>query len=129
MSNAEKIIKIYEYSGCSTCKKALKFLDEKKQAYEKIPIVEQPPSLAELKLMLQHLKAAGLSLKNLFNTSGVQYRELKIADKLKAGMSEAEALKLLSQNGKLIKRPFLLTAKDGTVGFKPETWSKLIRSK
>jgi arsenate reductase-like glutaredoxin family protein len=41
-------------------------------------------------------------------------------------MSEAEALKLLSQNGKLIKRPFLLTTHDGTVGFKPETWVKLL---
>ena len=121
------MMKIYEYSGCSTCKKALKFLEAKKQSFEKIAIVEQPPSLAELKLMLQHLKDAGLSLKNLFNTSGVQYRELKIADKLKAGMTEAEALKLLSQNGKLIKRPFLLTANGGTVGFKPETWAKLLR--
>jgi arsenate reductase-like glutaredoxin family protein len=41
-------------------------------------------------------------------------------------MSEAEALKLLSKNGKLIKRPFLLTKNGGTVGFKPKVWDELI---
>ncbi len=119
-------IKIYEYSGCSTCKKALKFLDSKKISYTKFAIVETPPTLRELKQMLAYLKAANGSLKNLFNTSGVQYRELKIADKLKAGMSEAEALKLLSQNGKLIKRPFLLTENSGVVGFNEPIWASLL---
>ncbi|HEX4925819.1 MAG TPA: Spx/MgsR family RNA polymerase-binding regulatory protein [Bdellovibrionales bacterium] len=119
-------IRVYEYSNCSTCKQALKYLDSKKVPYEKIPIVEQPPSLAELRLMLDYLKAQGLSFKNLFNTSGQQYRELKVGDKIKAGMTEQEALKLLAQNGKLIKRPFVLTGRNGTVGFKPELWSKLI---
>lgn len=119
-------IKVYEYSGCSTCKQALKYLDTKNVKYEKIAIVDQPPSLAELKQMLIYLETSGGGLKNLFNASGVQYRELKIADKLQAGMTTSGALKLLSQNGKLIKRPFLLTQKSGTVGFKPETWAKLI---
>ncbi len=120
------MIKIYEYSGCSTCKQALKFLDGKKVSFKKIPIVEQPPSKAELKKMLEHLKAGGGSLKNLFNTSGQVYREMKIADKIKDGMTESEAVDLLSQNGKLIKRPFLLTDQCGTVGFKPEVWAKLL---
>ncbi len=119
-------IKIYEYSACSTCKQALKFLDAKGIKYDRVPIVDQPPSLKELKSMLDFVKADGGSLKNLFNTSGVQYRELGIADKLKSGMTEAAALKLLSENGKLIKRPFLLTPKSGAVGFKPESWSKLL---
>jgi arsenate reductase-like glutaredoxin family protein len=41
-------LKVYEYSGCSTCKKALKYLDARKVPYERIPIVDQPPSAAEL---------------------------------------------------------------------------------
>lgn len=120
-------MKVYEYKNCSTCQKALKYLDGKKVAYEKLPIVEQPPSASELKKMLGYLEKRGGTFKNLFNTSGLQYRELKISDKLKDGMTEAEALKLLAANGKLIKRPFLLTDKDGTVGFKQEEWSKLIK--
>lgn len=121
------MMKVYEYAGCSTCKQALKYLDAKGTKYERIPIVDQPPSVKELKQMLTHLEAAGGSLKNLFNTSGVQYRELGIAEKLKSGMSESEALKLLAQNGKLIKRPFLLTDKGGTVGFKQDAWDRLIK--
>lgn len=119
-------IRIYEYKNCSTCQKAIRFLDSKKLGYEKIPIVENPPSMAELKRMLQFLKEDGGSIKNLFNTSGQVYREMKISDKLKAGLTENEALELLSKNGKLIKRPFLLTSKGGTVGFKPEAWEPLL---
>ncbi|MEQ1877749.1 MAG: Spx/MgsR family RNA polymerase-binding regulatory protein [Bdellovibrionia bacterium] len=118
-------MKIYEYEKCSTCRQALKYLDSKGIAYQKIPIVEQPPSATELSKMLEYIKAAGGTFKNLFNTSGLQYRELKIGDKIKAGMTEAEALKLLAKNGKLIKRPFVLSAKNGTVGFKADEWKKL----
>jgi arsenate reductase len=120
-------LKIYEYKNCSTCQKALKYLDSHKIAYDKIPIVENPPSLTELKRMLVHLKENGGSFKNLFNTSGVQYRELKISDKIKVGMTENEALELLAKNGKLIKRPFLLTEKSGTVGFKEDQWKRLFK--
>lgn len=118
---------VYEYKNCTTCKNALKYLESKGVKYDKRPIVDEPPSLAELKKMLEHLKAQGKGLKNLFNTSGEQYRALKISDKLKAGMGEDEALRLLAKNGKLIKRPFVLTAKGGTVGFQPEVWDKLLR--
>ena len=118
-------IKIYEFKNCDTCRKALQYLDQKKISYQKIAIVDQPPTLAELKKMLSYIKDAGGTFKNLFNTSGVQYRELNISDKIKSGMTESEALKLLSTNGKLIKRPFLLTNSSGVVGFKKEIWEKL----
>jgi arsenate reductase len=115
-------LKIYEYKTCSTCQKALKFLDQKKVPYERIAIVDQPPTVSELKKMLQFLKMEEGSFKNLFNTSGVLYRELKISDQIKAGLSENEAISLLSKNGKLIKRPFALSDKNGAVGFKEATW-------
>lgn len=121
--------KIYEYANCSTCKQALKFLDAKGIKYDRIAIVDQPPSMKELRQMLEFVKADGGTVKNLFNTSGIQYRELGIADKIKAGLAEDEALQLLSKNGKLIKRPFVLTEKKGTVGFKADTWSKIFSNK
>lgn len=119
-------IKIYEYDRCSTCKKALKYLDAKKKKYEKVPIVEQPPTVSELKTMLGYLEASGKTFKNLFNTSGEQYRALKIGDRIKAGMTGQEAIALLAKNGKLIKRPFLLTGTGGTTGFEAATWDKLV---
>jgi arsenate reductase len=118
-------MKIYEYGNCSTCRKALKFLDRRGVKYERSPIVEQPPTKAELKKMLAYLKAEGGSMKQLFNTSGQAYRELGIANKIKSGMTEEEAIELLSKNGKLIKRPFLLGDGVGLIGFKEEQWKSL----
>ncbi len=120
-------MKVYQYNKCSTCVKALKFLDSKKISYESLPIVETPPSMTELKKMLSYIKNRGGTFKNLFNTSGVQYRELKISDQIKSGLTETESLQLLSKNGKLIKRPFLLTDKDGTVGFDQKLWTEIIK--
>ena len=95
-------------------------------SYKSLPIVDQPPTLAELKAMLKHLKQDGGSIKNLFNTSGVQYREMGMSQKLKDGLSEGDALKILSKNGKLIKRPFILTKTNGVVGFKPEKLDSIL---
>ena len=121
------MLKFYEYKACSTCQKAAKFLEKNKVAFERIPIVESPPKISELKKMLSLIKAEDGTFKNLFNTSGVQYRELKIAEQIKAGLTESEALKLLSENGKLIKRPFVLSADHGFVGFKEDVWKKAFK--
>lgn len=111
-------LKVYEYSGCSTCKKALKFLDARKIPYERVAIVERPPNVSELKEMLKHV---GGDVRKLFNTSGQVYREMGLGEKL-ASLSEAEAFKLLASNGKLVKRPFILGSGAGAVGFKEDEW-------
>lgn len=59
--------------------------------------------------------------RRLFNTSGTDYRELKLADKMPA-ISDAEVFQLLSRNGNLVKRPFLLGPKIGLVGFDEQEW-------
>lgn len=116
-----KKLKVYVYSGCSTCKNALKYLEKKKVPFEEIPIVDQPPTLAELKKMLALYDG---KIGKLFNTSGLVYREMKLGDKLKT-MSEDQALALLAKNGKLVKRPFVLGEKTGVVGFKEIEWKKI----
>ncbi len=118
------MLKVYEYSKCSTCIKALKFLDAKKVKYQKLPIVDKAPTQKELKEMLAALKERGGSLKNLFNTSGLVYKEMKLSEKFPS-MTEAEAIKLLSENGKLVKRPFALGDKIALVGFKEDEWKKV----
>ncbi len=86
-------------------------------------IRETPPTLTELKQML---KAVGGDLKKLFNTSGQDYKALNLKDKL-PGLSTDEALKLLNQNGNLVKRPFVLSAESGWVGFKEDEWQACFR--
>ncbi len=114
-------LKVYEYKNCGTCKKALKFLESKQIEIEKIPIRETPPSLQELKKMLFYTK----NIKKLFNTSGGDYKDLNLKEKL-PGMSEDDQLKLLASNGNLIKRPFVITQEFGLIGFQEEEWKKLI---
>ena len=113
-----KRVRIYEYAKCSTCRNALKFLDRNKVPYEKVAILDTPPTRTELKKMLA---AQGGNIKRLFNTSGEVYREMKIGAKLNT-MTVDEALDLLAYNGKLVKRPFVLTGDSGLVGFNEETW-------
>lgn len=114
--------KIYEYSGCSTCRKAKKFLQAKKIDAEFIDITQNPPSIKELKKMLEWQDG---NLKSLFNTSGEVYRSMKLSEKLPK-LSKEEALSLLSTNGKLVKRPFALGSSSGMVGFKEEEWKKKV---
>lgn len=115
------MLKAYVYSGCDTCRKALKFLAAAKIAHTAVPIRETPPSVAELKEMLKAQGGGSDGLRKLFNTSGRDYQELGLAGKLPA-MPEADALALLAKNGNLVKRPFLIGKGIGLVGFKEESW-------
>ena len=111
-------LKIYEYKGCGTCRKALKWLEAKGIELERIAIRERPPSKAELKRML---KAYEGNLRALFNSSGVDYRALNMKEKLPS-LSKAEAIDLLAGNGNLVKRPFVVTKDGGVVGFNEAEW-------
>lgn len=117
---------VYTYSNCDTCRRAVKWLREHDIAFDEKPIRETPPTPAELRRMLKLLGGAG-ALRKLFNTSGVDYRALKLGEKLPA-MTEAEALALLAGNGNLVKRPFALgtgAKKDvGLVGFAETAWTE-----
>ena len=115
-------LRVWAYQGCDTCRKARKFLAERKIAHEVIAIREQPPGVAELRAMLAHV---GGELRQLFNTSGGDYKALNMKDRL-PGMSVDEALALLAANGNLVKRPFALGENRGTTGFKQEEWDRLI---
>lgn len=114
------LLKIYTYNKCGTCQKALKYLQEKGVDYTEIPIREKPPAKTELKSML---KSYNGEKKKLFNTSGLDYRSLNIKEKLPS-MTEKEVIDLLSTNGNLIKRPFVITSSAQIVGFKKEEWLK-----
>ena len=112
-------MKIYQYPKCSTCRKAIKFLNEKKVAFDVCDISQEQPSMAELKQML----ISQGEIKKLFNVSGMQYRELDMKNKLPS-LSEDEALAILSNNGMLIKRPFLIGEGIALVGFKESIWQE-----
>lgn len=110
-----------QYPTCSTCQKAKKWLVENNIEFTNRLIVEDNPTVEELK---EWIPKSGLPLKKFFNTSGVVYKELKLSEKL-PNMSEEEQIALLASNGKLVKRPLVVTNSSVLVGFKPEEWEKL----
>lgn len=110
------------YRKCSTCQKALKWLEENKIAYEERPIKEEHPTAEELR---EWYNKSGLPLKRFFNTSGNLYKELNLKDKL-ADMTEEEQLNLLATDGMLVKRPLLVTQDYVCPGFKEAQWKEHI---
>ena len=116
---ASKSLRFYGYSRCSTCRKALAWLDENKIPYENIDIVSNPPGK---EIVRKALKQFG-ERKYLFNTSGISYRQIGSAA-VKC-MSEDEAITALCNDGKLIKRPFLLIPTGRVLlGFKQDIWTQ-----
>ena len=110
------------YRKCSTCIKALKWLEDNNIEYEERPIKEQNPTYEELK---EWYHMSGLPLKKFFNTSGLIYKDMQLKDKL-PNMSEEEQLQLLSTNGMLVKRPLLIADEFVLAGFKESDWEKRI---
>lgn len=115
------MILVLQYPKCSTCKKALQWLEEHGVAFENRHIVEENPTVQELELWW---KKSGLPLKKFFNTSGNLYKEQNLKDKLPQ-MSEQEQLELLATNGMLVKRPLVITEDTVLVGFKEDQWQQL----
>ena len=117
------MIKVYCYSRCTTCKKALKWLDEKGIEHEVIDIKADHP---DEKTLREYYTISGLPLKRFWNTSGIPYREMGLSKKLPE-MSEDEQLALLATNGMLVKRPLLVGDDFVLTGFKEVEWAEKLK--
>ena len=115
-------MKVLVYRKCSTCLKALKWLEVNQVVFDERPIKEENPSYEELKAWYE---MSDLPLKKFFKTSGILYIQMNLKDKL-IEMSEDEQLKLLATDGMLVKRPLVIG--DGFVltGFKEKEWEDKI---
>ena len=115
-------LKVLVYRKCSTCLKALKWLEVNQVVFDERPIKEENPSYEELKAWYE---MSGLPLKKFFNTSGILYKQMNLKDKLKE-MSEDEQLKLLATDGMLVKRPLVIGDSFVLTGFKEKEWEDKI---
>ena len=116
------MIKVYCYSKCTTCKKALKWMDDNKIEHTVIDIKGDHP---DEKTLRQLHKKSGLPLRKFFNTSGQLYRNMELSKKL-PDMSENEMFGILASDGMLVKRPLLVTDKAVIPGFKEDTWREAL---
>lgn len=114
------------YPKCSTCRKAVAWLEESGIEFDYRDIKLKNPDEEELKKFhaLSHVP-----LKKFFNTSGLIYRESGLKDRIN-DMSEEAMYELLSTDGMLVKRPILVTDKYVLIGFKENEWKEaLLRTK
>lgn len=112
------MLKVYCYSRCTTCKKALKWLDDHGISYDMTDIKTDHP---DEELLRKYHAASGLPLKRFWNTSGIPYRQMGLSKKLPA-MSEDEQYTLLATDGMLVRRPLVVGEDVVLAGFKEEEW-------
>ncbi len=115
------MITFYGYKKCGTSRKAEKFLNDHNLDYDFIDITINPPSRPQLEKIISQTEKP---LKKFFNSSGLIYREMQLKDKLKT-MSKEEMIDLLSNNGKLIKRPLLTNGDISSVAFNGQEFKNI----
>jgi arsenate reductase len=112
---------VLSYAGCSTCKKALKWLGAHHVDVNVRPIVESPPTAEELSAWIPK---SGRPVRKWLNTSGQSYRALD-KDRVSAAKDE-EIVRWLTQDGKLVKRPVLVVGKHVLVGFDEKAYAEAL---
>ena len=118
----KKII-LYSYLRCSTCKKASNWLDQKNIEYKLIDIVQETPKVEYLYLALEKYSD---DKNKVFNTRGKKFKSIDFD--IFASTNE-QIIKLLTNDGKLIKRPFLVyKGKKIILGFNENEYSNLFNN-
>ena len=139
----KKVI-VYCYNRCTTCKKAIKYLEEniarnKNIELELKDIITEKPNLNKMIKIIETKYNKKISeikrdeLKSFFNTSGILYRENNIKDKIKDEKNSIEdILNILISDGKMIKRPLVIVNdeeennnKNILLGFKEEEYKNI----
>ena len=116
----KKLPVVLSYSGCQTCKKALAWLAKHEIEVDVRPIVDHPPTAEELAAWVP---MSGRPIRKWLNTSGESYRAIGKARASAA--KDEEIVRWLTQDGKLVKRPVLVTAKQVLVGFDEDAYASV----
>ena len=115
-------MKFIYYPKCTTCKKALDYLNKNNIKCDLRDIKTDNPTKEEI---ISWSNKSKLDIQKFFNTSGLLYRNNNLSVKTKT-MSDLEKIELLSSDGMMVKRP-ILVKDDGSVivGFKESEYEKL----
>ncbi|KPV42100.1 arsenate reductase family protein [Alicyclobacillus ferrooxydans] len=113
-------MEFYGYKKCSTCRNAHNHLKNGGIELDFHDFVVSPPSVDTIKSWVE---AYGEGVMPFVNTKGTRYRELGLAQK---NLSDEEWLTMLSNDGKLLKRPVLVTDNGVLVGYDKAKYDKLI---
>ena len=102
------MLKLYGLRKCTTCKKAVAWLDDRKHPYSFTDVREEGVTKPQVS---RWARAVG-GWEKLINRAGYTWRGLKPSET--AGLTEEKAIELAVKYPSLIRRP-LIEHKDGTI--------------
>ena len=113
-------ITLYHNPRCSKSRQSLQLLQERGIEPRQVLYLENPPTVAELRELLEKL---GMTARELLRKGEEAYKTLGLAD---ASLSEADLLRAMAENPKLIERPIAVKGRKAVLGRPPENVLDLI---
>lgn len=116
-----KNVTIYHNPRCSKSRETLALLEQHGVEPQVVLYLDTPPSVAELKKLLQELGFT--SARELMRKKEDLYKELDLADET---LSEEQLLQAMVSNPKLIERPIVVKGGKARIGRPPEQVLKIL---
>ena len=111
---------IYHNPRCSKSRQTLEILNQQDVNPEVVLYLENPPSIEEVKSILQKL---GLDPRDVIRKGEEEYKLLNLKDQ---SLSENELINFMSENPKLIERPIVIKGNKAVIGRPPENVLSII---
>lgn len=107
-------LRLYHNPRCSKSRGALELLQARGLQPTLVRYLETPPSVADLKELLDVL---GLTPRQLLRKGEDEYRQLNLDD---AALSDEQLIQAMAEHPRLIERPILVAGDKAIVGRPPE---------
>lgn len=107
-------IRIYHNPRCSKSRQTLELLQKKELQPDVVEYLSTPPTMAELKEILQLLD---LQPRQLMRTKEAEYKALGLDD---ARLTNQQLIKAMVEHPKLIERPIVVANGKAAIGRPPE---------
>ncbi|MDQ7985473.1 arsenate reductase (glutaredoxin) [Pseudomonas sp. G34] len=111
---------LYHNPRCSKSRAALQLLEERGLQPTVVHYLDNPPSAAQLREVLDKL---GLPPRQLLRSGEDEYRQLNLADQ---ALGDDALIEAMVAHPRLIERPILITADRAVIGRPPENILELL---
>ena len=105
---------LYHNPRCSKSRQTLQLLEARGVKPKIVEYLNEPPSTAELRAILNKL---GMKPRDLLRQGEARYAELKLKER---ALSEEALIKLMVENPILIERPIVVSGNKAAIGRPPE---------
>lgn len=111
---------IYHNPRCSKSRQTLELLREQGVEPEIINYLEHPPSLKQIKELLQALNC---SVREILRSNETDYKAQNLQDPV---LNEQQLIKAITQYPKILQRPIVVKGKKAVIGRPPENVLSLL---